>query len=170
MVIAISSSSIGTIRSLQVCLKSSWSLPHIGIRPSEDIVGTHALVGRAVAVEVLHEMLGERVVGHHGVGTVLPLQLLELGAHLAAVARTGGVLLAVIICVIMFLRLFGYKDTVFLAFLQTFPQDYGNGLSTATTRRSGTCQVNHSLFCHFFATNALYLKKKSYLCNRISEN
>ena len=89
-IVAICLCSIGTIRSLQVCLKSSRCLTHIRIRPAEDIVGTHALIGSAVAVEVLHELLGQRVVGHHGVGTVLPLQLLKLDVHLTAVARTGG--------------------------------------------------------------------------------
>ena len=57
---------------------------------AQNVEQIEALVGGAVAVEVLHEVLGQRVVGHHGVGTVLPLQLLELGAHLTAVTRTGG--------------------------------------------------------------------------------
>ena len=89
-IVAICLCSIGTVSSLQVCFKSSWRLPHIRIRPPQDVVGAHTLVGSAVKVEVLHEALGQRVVGHHGVGTVLPLQLLELCAYLAAIARTGG--------------------------------------------------------------------------------
>ena len=88
--VAVSSSGICLTSGIKVGIDGPWCFSHIGIRPPQNIVGTHALVGSAVAVEVLHEVLGQRVVGHHGVGTVLPLQLLELGAHLTAVARTGG--------------------------------------------------------------------------------
>ena len=90
MVVAISSSSVSIVSSIEVGIEGCRSLTHVGVCPAEDIVGTHAFVGSAVAIEILHQLLGERVVGHYGVGTVLPLQLLELGAHLTAIARTGG--------------------------------------------------------------------------------
>ena len=81
-IVAVCSSGVGTTGGTKVSLESRWRLAEVSVCAAEDIVGTHTLVGCAVMVEVFGEALSQRVVGHHGVGKVLPLQLLQMGEHL----------------------------------------------------------------------------------------
>ena len=81
-VVTVGGGGIGTVGSIKVGVEGSRRLAHVGIGAAKDVVGTHALVRCAVAVEIAGEGLGQRVVRHHGVGTVLPLQLLQLLQHL----------------------------------------------------------------------------------------
>ena len=71
-------------------VKGGGSLTHVSVCTSQDIVGAHALVGVTVAVEILGELLGQRVVLHHAVGTVHPLQLFQLPEHLLVALAAGG--------------------------------------------------------------------------------
>ena len=76
---------IGPVDGIMIRLKGGWRLAQVGIGAPEDIVGTHLLIGRAVAVEPLGKAEGQRVVGHQTVGTVLPLQFLKLEPLIASV-------------------------------------------------------------------------------------
>ena len=68
---------------------TNWGLGQLTavvVGATEDVVGAHLLVGRAVAVEPEDEVAGQRVVGHQAVGTVLPLQFLQLEPPLSPVS------------------------------------------------------------------------------------
>ena len=53
-------------------------------------MGHHALVGGAVAVEIVGEAQGKGVVGEQAVGTVGLRKLVELAEHVVVVWAAGG--------------------------------------------------------------------------------
>ena len=89
MVVAVGGGGVGTVGSIKIGIDGGGSLAHVGVGAAEDVVGAHALVGIAVAVEIPDKLLGQRVVLHHAVGTVHPLQLCELPEHLLMALAAG---------------------------------------------------------------------------------
>ena len=78
MVVAVLCRCVGTVGSIVIGIEGGGTLAAVGVGSAEDIVGTHLLVRRSVAVEPVGKVAGQRVVEHQAVGTVLPLQLGEL--------------------------------------------------------------------------------------------
>ena len=73
-----------------IALHGQGSIPAVGVGAAEEVVGHEALVGGAVAVEIVGEGAGEAVVGEQAVGTVVGRQLVELAPHVVVAGTAGG--------------------------------------------------------------------------------
>ena len=85
-VVAVSSRGVGALCGGVVLFEGLGGLALVGSGATHEVVGEHALVGRAVAVEPDAEGGGEGVVGHERVALVAGLKLLQLLAHAVATA------------------------------------------------------------------------------------
>lgn len=88
-VVAVSRRGVGALCGGVVLVEGLGCLALVGPRAAHEVVGEHALVGGAVAVEPGAEGSGQRVVGHQRFALVAGLQLLELLAHAVATAAAA---------------------------------------------------------------------------------
>ena len=84
--VAVGCCGIRTVGCLEIGFEGAGQFAHISIGASEDVFGTHALVGRAMPVEVGDEGFCQRVVEHRLAAVVLLLQLCQLAALLLTAA------------------------------------------------------------------------------------
>ena len=85
--VAVCSGSVGTVGGLQVGLQGAGEFTQAVVGATKDILGAHALVVGAVAVEVIHKSLGQRVVEQMLTAAVALLQHRQLLSHLHAITR-----------------------------------------------------------------------------------
>ena len=88
-VVAVSRCSVGALCGGVVLFEGLWGLALVGPGAAHEVVGEHALVGRAVAVEPGAEGGGEGVVSQERVALIAELQLLQLLAHAVATAAAA---------------------------------------------------------------------------------
>ena len=84
--VAVGSGSVGTFYGIVIALDGTGCLTKVAVGAAEDIVGTHALVGCAVAVEVVCERKGEAISSEGHVVAVLLLRLFQHAQHLFVVS------------------------------------------------------------------------------------
>ena len=80
-IVTVAASGIGILGGTMKRIEGGWGLSHIGISAAEKIVGEHLLVGGAVAVEIVSEGEGQRVIGQQGVSLIGGLQIVEPLSH-----------------------------------------------------------------------------------------
>jgi len=84
-------SGVGTVDGRLVTLNGLRCLAHVAVGTAEEVVGAHALVGRAVAVVVLAGKQEQRVAGHGDVVAVHGVGLGDDGGHAPArLCRVAG--------------------------------------------------------------------------------
>ena len=80
-IVTVAAGGIGILGGMMKRIEGGWGLSHIGISAAEEIVGEHLLVGGAVAVEIVSEGEGQRVIGQQGVSLIGGLQIVEPLSH-----------------------------------------------------------------------------------------
>ena len=81
---------VGALYGLVVVVEGKRGLAHVVVGAAEQVVGQHAVVGRAVCVEIVHEDALEAVAAEDGVGLVGTLQRVELCTALGIMKGTTG--------------------------------------------------------------------------------
>ena len=89
-IVAISGGGVGTIYGIIIALKGGWGFAHVAVGTTQEVVGTHALIGGAVTVEPLCCRPQHGVASYRKVVTVEAVSLVEDCQHTTTLTAAAG--------------------------------------------------------------------------------